>query len=106
MLDDLQYVASTTNNQRLSKLIETNFKVHGSALEATKDAHGIAVLTEWDEFKTLDWAAVFNQVYKPAFLFDGRLILDTAALTKIGFDVFCIGKTRATPREEFFFEHQ
>jgi UDPglucose 6-dehydrogenase len=59
---------------------------------AAADAHAIAVLTEWDEFKTYDYAKIYSKMSKPAFLFDGRNILDHAALQKIGFDVFAIGK--------------
>jgi UDPglucose 6-dehydrogenase len=60
--------------------------------EACAGAHAIAVLTEWDEFKTLDFARIFAGMPKPAFLFDGRNILDLAALRKIGFRASGIGK--------------
>jgi UDPglucose 6-dehydrogenase len=62
------------------------------AYEACAGAHAIAVLTEWDEFKTLDFARIFAGMPKPAFLFDGRNILDLAALRKIGFKASGIGK--------------
>ena len=62
------------------------------AYEACKGAHAIAVLTEWDEFKTLDYQKIYDGMSKPAFLFDGRNIVDTAALRKIGFEVYVIGK--------------
>lgn len=67
---------------------------YDDAYEACKDAHAVAVLTEWDEFKAdqLDWQKVYNSMKKPAFVFDGRLILDREALTKIGFEVYTIGK--------------
>eukprot|EP01025_Chloroclados_australasicus_P000544 TRINITY_DN10254_c1_g1_i1.p1 TRINITY_DN10254_c1_g1~~TRINITY_DN10254_c1_g1_i1.p1 ORF type:complete len:480 (+),score=59.04 TRINITY_DN10254_c1_g1_i1:102-1541(+) len=60
--------------------------------EAVKDAHGIAVITEWDEFKTLDFARVYENMIKPAFIFDGRNVLDHQELRKIGFIVYAIGK--------------
>jgi UDP-glucose/GDP-mannose dehydrogenase family, UDP binding domain len=50
-------------------------------------AHAIAVLTEWDEFKTLDYAKIYKSMAKPAFVFDGRNIIDSAALREIGFEV-------------------
>ncbi len=62
------------------------------AYEACAGAHAIAVLTEWDEFKTLDFARIFAGMPKPAFIFDGRNILDLAALRKIGFKASGIGK--------------
>ena len=50
------------------------------------------IVTEWDEFKTLDYVPIYKNMNKPAFLFDGRLILDTDYLKKIGFTVEAIGK--------------
>jgi UDPglucose 6-dehydrogenase len=59
---------------------------------ACKDAHAIAVLTEWDEFKTYDWQKIYNNMKKPAFVFDGRNILDADKLKNIGFIFQQIGK--------------
>jgi UDPglucose 6-dehydrogenase len=59
---------------------------------AAKGAHGIAVCTEWDEYRTLDYRAIFDSMEKPAFIFDGRNILDHGKLYEIGFNVFPIGK--------------
>jgi UDPglucose 6-dehydrogenase len=61
-------------------------------MEAAKDAHAICVLTEWDEFKTYDYQKVYDSMVKPAFVFDGRNILDHAKLREIGFIVYAIGK--------------
>lgn len=69
-----------------------NLKVAASAGEAAAGAHAIAILTEWDEFKTLPFAELFNNMPKPAFIFDGRNILPHAELREIGFRVFPIGK--------------
>ncbi|WP_438482279.1 UDP-glucose 6-dehydrogenase [Oleiharenicola lentus] len=62
------------------------------AYEACAGAHAIAILTEWDEFKALDYAKIYAAMPKPAFLFDGRNIVDLAALRKIGFRASGIGK--------------
>ena len=56
------------------------------------DSHAIAVLTEWDEFITYDWNSIYQNMYKPAFVFDGRNILDASVLNKIGFQFKGIGK--------------
>ncbi len=63
-----------------------------SAMEAAEGAHALTVLTEWDEFKILDFAAIHKKMHKPAFVFDGRNILPRPELQKIGFEVFSIGK--------------
>jgi UDPglucose 6-dehydrogenase len=52
---------------------------------ACQDAHAIAILTEWDEFKTYDWQKIYNQMQKPAFVFDGRNLLNKKELEQIGF---------------------
>ena len=66
--------------------------VVGSAYDAAAGAHGLAVLTEWDEFRTLDYARIYASMMKPAFVFDGRNILDHAALRELGFVVYGLGK--------------
>ncbi|MUP39633.1 UDP-glucose 6-dehydrogenase [Labilibaculum euxinus] len=66
--------------------------VHLDPYTAMQAAHAIAILTEWDEFKTYDWKKVYGDVLKPAFIFDGRNILDKKQLSDIGFEVECIGK--------------
>jgi len=60
--------------------------------ECAKGAHAIAIMTEWDEFRTLDFERLYASMNKPAFVFDGRNILDHASLQKIGFEVHAVGK--------------
>jgi UDPglucose 6-dehydrogenase len=60
--------------------------------KVAENSHCLAVMTEWDEFKTLDYERLYASMVKPAFIFDGRNILDHAALRKIGFEVHAIGK--------------
>jgi UDPglucose 6-dehydrogenase len=59
---------------------------------AARGAHAIAVLTEWPQFADLDYEAIHRSMVKPAFLFDGRNLLDHQKLYEIGFDVYPIGK--------------
>ena len=63
---------------------------------AIDGSHALLVMTEWDEFKRLDYKRAFSMMQKPAFVFDGRNLLDHAALREIGFIVHGIGK--AQPR--------
>jgi len=62
------------------------------AYAACAGAHAVAIVTEWDEFKTLDYARIFAGMPKPACLFDGRNIVDLAALRRLGFKAYGIGK--------------
>jgi UDPglucose 6-dehydrogenase len=66
--------------------------VYTNPMEVVYEAHAVAVLTEWDEFKTYDWTTIYEHMYKPAFVFDGRNILDAAMMQKIGFHFKGIGK--------------
>lgn len=59
---------------------------------AAEGAHAVAVLTEWELYRSLDYKRIFDSMVQPAFLFDGRNILDHAALYEMGFNVFAIGK--------------
>lgn len=63
-----------------------------SAIEAATGAHAIAIMTEWDEFTTLNYQEIYQVMSKPAFIFDGRNILPHDELRKIGFEVYAIGK--------------
>ena len=55
------------------------------------DAHAVAVLTDWDEFITYDWRNIYKRMMKPAFIFDGRKILNKKSMRKIGFEIFSLG---------------
>lgn len=63
-----------------------------NAIDAVEGAHAIALLTEWDEFATIDYQKVYDKMSKPAFIFDGRNILPHDELRQIGFEVYAIGK--------------
>ncbi|CAG8788059.1 31760_t:CDS:2 [Gigaspora margarita] len=63
-----------------------------SAYEASANADAIVVATEWDEFKELDFERIYKSMNKPAFIFDGRLILDAEKLKSVGFRVHTIGR--------------
>jgi UDPglucose 6-dehydrogenase len=72
--------------------VEGAIEFEDDPYEAAAGAHAVAVLTEWEVFRTLDYRRIFAAMVKPAFVFDGRNILDHEALYSIGFNVFPIGK--------------
>ena len=84
---DLDYLGtrSTEENKRLLTVTNT-------PIEATKDAHAIAILTEWDEFKDYDWQQIYDSMLKPAFLFDGRRLMDKTEMEAKGFNYYKIGQ--------------
>lgn len=96
VLADLRYVMAGENGELSAyhqKLIDENVTFAKDAYEAASSAHAIAVMTEWDEFKELDFVKIHESMPQPAFVFDGRNILDRAALAEIGFEVHSIGKS-------------
>ena len=86
VLADLDYLESRTPSQNLQHI-----RPAASAYEACEKAHAIAILTEWDEFTTYDWQSIYNSMQKPAFVFDGRNILDADHMKAIGFVYHRIG---------------
>jgi UDPglucose 6-dehydrogenase len=61
-------------------------------LAAARGAHAIAVMTDWVDYTRLDYEAIYRSMIKPAFIFDGRNILDHPRLYEIGFNMYMIGK--------------
>ena len=86
IFSDLEYLGTRSDAENRSLVT-----VVKSSEVACKDAHAVALLTEWDEFKTLNWQAIYDNMLKPAFLFDGRRLLDKMELEKIGYDVYVLG---------------
>ena len=86
VISDLNYLESRASHKN-----ETFVKSFSDPYEACKDSHAIAILTEWDEFKEYDWKRIYDSMLKPAFLFDGRNLLDREKLTSIGFQYQAIG---------------
>ncbi|HKW94446.1 MAG TPA: nucleotide sugar dehydrogenase [Methylomirabilota bacterium] len=59
---------------------------------AARGAHAVAVLTDWDEYRQLDYHRIHASMERPAFLFDGRNLLDPEKLHRIGFNVYPVGR--------------
>ncbi len=87
IFSDLSRFEKRTNeeNRNQLKFIEDPYL-------ACDKTHAIAILTEWDEFISYDWKRIYNNMKKPAFIFDGRNILDKELLENIGFIFYGIGK--------------
>ena len=64
--------------------------------EAASGSHAIAIMTEWELYRDLDYEKIYQSMVKPAFIFDGRNIIDHKKLYEIGFNVYPIGKPALT----------
>jgi len=74
------------NNENRDKIIICN-----SPLEACKGADAVIVLTDWDQFRTLEWNKIYKIMRKPAWVFDARICLNKSSLMQIGFNVWTLG---------------
>ena len=84
----LSYINRTTlQNDIFSPTVQKRVRIFSSALEACKDVEGVVIATEWREFRDIDWDEVYRNMKKPAFVFDGRILLDADKLRNIGFKV-------------------
>lgn len=97
MFEEFQYTLNVTPTTLpgLTDLITTET----SAVVAATGAHAIALLTEWDEFASLDYKEIYRVMSKPAFIFDGRNILNHTYLRSLGFEVYAIGKPEGIKNE-------
>ncbi|MDQ1284724.1 MAG: UDPglucose 6-dehydrogenase, partial [Thermodesulfobacteriota bacterium] len=68
------------------------FTLESDPYSAASRAHAIVIATDWSQFASLDYARIFETMEKPAFIFDGRNLLDHKALYQIGFSVHRIGR--------------
>ncbi|QRW13260.1 UDP-glucose 6-dehydrogenase [Ceratobasidium sp. AG-Ba] len=85
---DMGEAMPTTPTEKIKKQI----KICESALDACTGAEAVVIATEWKEFTKIDWETVYKGMNKPAFVFDGRLILDVHQLREVGFNVVSIGR--------------
>ena len=83
---DLDYLQTRTSEENANTIVSFT-----NPYEACKNAHAIAILTEWDEFKEYDWQKIYDTMQKPAFIFDGRNILNESKMKEIGFVYQAIG---------------
>lgn len=69
-----------------------NITFEDDPYKAVKDAHAVALLTDWRQYKDLDFKRIYDLMEKPAFFFDGRNHIDSQMLFDIGFNVYTIGQ--------------
>ncbi|KAJ8969033.1 hypothetical protein NQ317_014170 [Molorchus minor] len=77
--------------------VRKHVTVYQDAYTASEGCHAIVICTEWDEFVTLDYNKIYDGMMKPAYVFDGRKILDHKALIDMGYHVQTIGKKLGRP---------
>ncbi len=64
--------------------------------EALKGAHGVAIMTEWEEFRHLDFRQMRERMKSPV-IFDGRNLYSRQQMQAAGFTYYCIGRPSVLP---------
>jgi len=72
--------------------LEDRVKVYRNTDNLFDSAHAIVIVTEWDQFKVYDYSVIKSVMLEPAFIFDGRNVLNASDIKSIGFQYFGIGK--------------
>jgi len=88
IINDLNYLATRSEDANAKGIVVSN-----DPYEACKGAHAIAILTEWDEFKNYDWQKIYDNMQKPAFVFDGRNVLNAKDMAAKGFVFSSVGSS-------------
>ena len=91
----LSFYDPKVNEKQIFKAFDKSEKeeifVNDTALKAAEGADAIIVMTEWEEFNSVNWKDIFEIMRKPAWLFDTRVFLDKEYLKNIGFKIWSLG---------------
>jgi UDPglucose 6-dehydrogenase len=75
----------------LSRFDERQLSIFRDAYDCAASCHAIVICTDWDEFAHYDYQRIYTTMVKPAFIFDGRRLLDASSMQKLGFTIESIG---------------
>ncbi len=59
--------------------------------ESAVDSHAILILTEWDEFKNINWSKLSKIMKNPSWIFDTRFCTESKEALKAGFNYWRLG---------------
>ena len=92
ILKDLSdYLLTHEENKRDLKNNESNLIFYSDIYKAAKDAHAVIILTEWDDYKNINWGMISKNMNKPSWVFDTRGILEKEKIKKFGIKVWQLG---------------
>jgi UDPglucose 6-dehydrogenase len=85
------YDPVAANEARKLFASENRLKIVDSALDALEGADALAIVTEWQEFRSPDFAAIKARLKTPA-IFDGRNLYDPEVVRSHGIEYYPIGR--------------
>ena len=78
----------SVNNSEIYKL---NWEYQPNLYEAIYDSDAAILLTEWEDYKEIDWVKVSSNVRNPFWIFDTRSILKEKDINKLGINLWQLG---------------
>ena len=81
---------------RAQEILNSQVEFADSPYDAARDADALLILTEWDEFTTLDWSRLRTQLRDPIVI-DGRNLYDPEAMAALGFTYYSVGRPAVSP---------
>jgi UDPglucose 6-dehydrogenase len=82
--------------ERARELLNSSVEYASDAYEAARGADALLILTEWDEFASLDLDRLREQLKYPIVI-DGRNLYDPEAMAAHGFTYYSVGRAAITP---------
>jgi UDPglucose 6-dehydrogenase len=74
-----------------TRVIFPQIRYTHDSYEVARDADALLVLTEWEEFRQLDWERIHGLMARPLVI-DGRNLLKAAAMEELGFEYYSFGR--------------
>jgi UDPglucose 6-dehydrogenase len=81
---------------RAQEVLNAQIEFADSPYEAARDADALLILTEWDEFSTLDWNRL-RDLLKDPIVIDGRNLYDPESMAALGFTYYSVGRPPVSP---------
>ena len=88
IMKELNYSQSYSSNENLNYGV---VQCCQSVKDSVEGSDAIVIMTEWDEFKNLDWHLISKNIRRPCWLFDTRLVADAKKAKKYGIRVWQVG---------------
>ncbi len=73
------------------KANEGSWFFYDDIYEASRDSHALIVITEWNDYKNMNWIIISEKMKKPSWVFDTRGILDKIDIQKAGINIWQLG---------------
>ena len=90
-LKDNQFDDSVNDSVNDSKLFSGTWEFSNDFDSAFDHADAVVILTDWPEYKKLQWQSIYKKMRKPAWLFDTRSVVNDKEIKKIGLNIWKLG---------------